>query len=339
MVPAFPFAYTNPWFFVPLPLKPLAMRYAADLADVRAAAAVIAGHVHRTPVLTCSTLDRLAGRRLFFKCENFQKAGAFKYRGACHAVRRLADAEAAGGVVTHSSGNHAQALARAARERGIPAHIVMPRNAPPVKLQAVQGYGGQVRLCEPTLAAREDGVRQVQEETGAVLIPPYDHPHIIAGQGTAALELLEDVPDLDVLVAPVGGGGLVSGCAVVAREWPRPVRVFAAEPLGADDAARSKAAGVLIPQTQPRTLADGLLTSLGHLTWPLVRDVVEAVLTVSEEEILAALRLTWERAKLLIEPSSAVAVAVVLGDAFRALEGIDRVGVILSGGNVQIRLE
>lgn len=314
------------------------MRYAADLAAVRAAAGLIAGHVHRTPVLTCATLDRMAGRRLFFKCENFQKAGAFKFRGACHAVRRLSDAEAARGVVTHSSGNHAQALARAARDRGIPAHIVMPRNAPAVKFQAVQEYGGRVRTCEPTLAARETEVRKVQEETGAILIPPYDHPHIIAGQGTAALELLEEVTDLDALVAPVGGGGLLAGCAVVAREVKPNLRVYGAEPLQADDAARSKAAGRLLPQTAPDTIADGLLTSLGHLTWPLVRDVVESIWTVTEDEILVALRLTWERAKLLIEPSSAVAVAAVLGEAFRGVGGLGKVGVILSGGNVQIDL-
>jgi threonine dehydratase/serine racemase len=310
--------------------------YAIDLHDVREAARRLAGWAHRTPVFTCATLDRLAGCSLFFKCENFQKAGAFKFRGACNAVLQLPDADAARAVVTHSSGNHAQALALAARLRGIPAHVVMPSNATPAKRRAVEDYGGRVTECAPTLAAREATVAEVQAGTGAVLIPPYDHPHVMAGQGTAALELLEEVGPLDALVAPVGGGGLVSGtCAAAGALSPSP-RVIAAEPAGADDAARSKAAGKLVPQTMPRTVADGLLTSLGGLTWPMVRDLVERVVTVSEEEIVAAMRLTWERAKLLVEPSSAVAVAAVLSEEFRALGGLRRVGVILSGGNVNL---
>ena len=310
--------------------------YAVDLATVRAAARRIEGLAHRTPVLTCATLDRLAGRSLFFKCEHLQKAGAFKFRGACNAVRRLSDAVAARGVVTHSSGNHAQALALAAQLRGIPAHVVMPANASPVKRRAVEGYGGRVITCQPTLAAREETAAAVLEETGGTLIPPYNHPDVIAGQGTAALELLEQVPGLDALVAPVGGGGLVAGLCLAARAIDPSLRVIAAEPAGADDAARSKAAGALIPQTAPRTVADGLLTSLGDLTWPVIRDRVERVVTVREEEIIAAMRLAWERAKLLIEPSAAVAVAAVLADEFRALEGARRVGVVLSGGNVNL---
>jgi threonine dehydratase/serine racemase len=308
--------------------------YACTLADVRAAAARIRGAAHRTPVMTCATLDRLAGRSLFFKCENLQKVGAFKYRGATNAVRRLTDAQAARGVVTHSSGNHAQALALAARERGVPAYIVMPSTAPAVKRAAVEGYGGRVALCEPTLAAREEAAARLVAETGATLIPPFDHPDVIAGQGTVALELLEDVPDLDALVACVGGGGLIAGCAVAARELDPNVRVFGAEPLGADDAARSKAAGQWLPQTAPNTIADGLLTSTGRLTWPVVRDLVERVFTVTDDEIRAAMRLVWERMKLVVEPSGAVGAAAALGAAFRALPGARRVGIVLSGGNV-----
>jgi threonine dehydratase/serine racemase len=311
-------------------------RYAADLQDVRDAASRIAGLAHRTPVMTCATLDRLAGRALFFKCEHLQKAGAFKFRGACNAVRKLEPQAAARGVVTHSSGNHAGALALAARLRGIPAHVVMPRTASAVKRRAVEEYGGHVVECEPTLAAREATAAAVLAETGGMLIPPYNHPDVIAGQGTAALELLEQVSGLDAVVAPVGGGGLVAGLTIALAGAAPSVRVFAAEPAGADDAARSKAAGTLIPQAGPRTVADGLLTSLGELTWPVLRDRVERVITVTEEEIVHAMRLSWERAKLLIEPSSAVAVAAVLSEQFRALDGVGRVGVVLSGGNVNL---
>jgi threonine dehydratase/serine racemase len=306
------------------------------LDDIRDAGRRIAGKAHRTPVMTCTALDRRAGRAIFFKCENFQKVGAFKFRGACNAVFKLPDALAARGVVTHSSGNHAQALALAARMRGIAAHIVMPSNASAVKRKAVEEYGGRVILCEPTLEARERTAAGVVAETGATLIPPYDHPDIIAGQGTAGLELLQEVPELEAVVAPVGGGGLVSGVCIAAKGLKANIRVFAAEPKGADDAARSKAAGQLIPQTGPKTVADGLLTSLGQLTWPILRDQVDRVVTVSEEEIIAAMRLSWERAKLLIEPSSAVAVAAVLSDEFRKIEGMKRVGVVLSGGNVDL---
>jgi threonine dehydratase len=310
--------------------------YAADLNDVRAAAERIVGLAHRTPVATCATIDRMAGRQVFFKCEHLQKVGAFKFRGACNAVIKLSDEAAAQGVVTHSSGNHAQAVALAARMRGVAAHIVMPSDALAVKRRAVEGYGGRVIECEPTLEARDTTAKAVIAETGATFIHPYDHPDIIAGQGTSALELLDQVPQLDAIVVPVGGGGLISGICVAAKGIDPSIRIFAAEPLGADDAARSKAAGKLIPQTGPDTIADGLLTSMGVLTWPIIRDYVERVVTVSEEEIVAAMRLAWERAKLLIEPSAAVAVAAVLSDTFRAIEGIDRVGVVLSGGNVDL---
>jgi threonine dehydratase/serine racemase len=310
--------------------------YACTLTDVRAAAERVRGIVHRTPVMTSGTLDRLSGRRLFFKCENLQKVGAFKYRGATNAVRKLTDAEAARGVVTHSSGNHAQALALAARVRGVPAYIVMPRTAPAVKKAAVEGYGGKVTLCEPNLAAREEAAAKLVAETGATLIPPFDHPDVIAGQGTAVLELLEDVPDLDAVVTPVGGGGLLSGCAIAARELKPGVRVFGAEPAGADDAARSKAAGQWQPQTAPNTIADGLLTSTGELTWPVIRDLVDGVFTVNDDEIRAAMRLVWERMKLIVEPSGAVGLAVTLSEAFRAQPGAQRVGIVFSGGNVSL---
>lgn len=310
--------------------------YAADLADVRAAARRIAPHAHRTPVATCATLDALAGRRLFFKCEHLQKVGAFKFRGACNAVALLDAEERARGVATHSSGNHAQALALAARLHGVRAHVVMPRGAPRAKLAATRGYGARVVECAPTLEAREATLADVVRETGAVVVHPYDDARVIAGQGTAALELLDEVPDLDAVVAPVGGGGLLSGSCIAGHGVRPGLRVFAAEPAGADDAARSLAAGRLIPQEQPRTIADGLLTSLGELTWPILRERVEGVLTVSDEETVEAMRLLWERAKLPVEPSAAVALAAVLGSDFRAVSELARVGVLLSGGNVDL---
>jgi threonine dehydratase/serine racemase len=310
--------------------------YAADLAAVQAAARTLAGKAHRTPVVTCATIDRLAGRELFFKCENLQKAGAFKFRGACNAVSKLDPEVAARGVVTHSSGNHAQALALAARMRGIPAHVVMPRNASLVKRRAVLEYGGRVIECEPTLAARESVAVAVLAETGGTFIHPYNDSNIIAGQGTVALELLEQASGLEAIVAPVGGGGLLSGVCIAAKGINRSLRIFAAEPAGADDAARSKAAGTLIPQTAPRTIADGLLTSLGELTWPIIRDFVERVFTVTDDEIINAMRLTWERAKLVIEPSAAVPLAAVLSSEFRALKDLNRVGLVLSGGNANL---
>ena len=309
---------------------------AVTLADIHAAADRVRGVVHRTPVLTCATIDALAGRRVHFKCENLQKTGSFKYRGATNAVRHLADAVAARGVVTHSSGNHAQALALAARVRGIPATVVMPRTAAAVKRAAVVGYGGAVVECAPTLAERERVAAEAVARTGGTLIPPFDHPDVIAGQGTACLELLEDVPHLAAVVAPVGGGGMLSGFAIAAKGTRAGVMVYGAEPAGADDAARSFAAGVWQPQTAPDTIADGLLTSLGALTWPIIRDRVDGIVTVSEADIVAAMRLVWERMKLVIEPSAAVGVAAVLTAEFRALPGLADVGVVLCGGNVQL---
>jgi threonine dehydratase/serine racemase len=310
--------------------------YAANLESMREAARRIEGHVHRTPVLTSRTLDGLAGRSLFFKCENLQRVGAFKMRGALNAVLSLSDADAASGVVTHSSGNFAQAVALSAQIRGIPAHIVMPSNAPEVKRRAVAGYGATIIPCEPTLEARETTANRVQSETGATLLHPYDQDEVIAGQGTTALELFEQAPDLDAIVVPVGGGGLLSGITLAYRELNPAVRMYAAEPLGADDAYRSKAAGELILQTSPNTIADGLLTSLGERTWPVIRDCVDEIIRVDDDQIMHAMRLMWERMKTVIEPSAATSVAAVLSDRFRQLEGLERVGVLLTGGNVDL---
>jgi threonine dehydratase/serine racemase len=312
------------------------MHYACDLEAVKEAAVRIRPFAHHTPVATCATLDRMAGRSLFFKCEHLQKAGAFKFRGAVNAIAQLPTSAAVRGVVTHSSGNHAQALALAAKLHGIRAHLVMPSNATPVKRRAVEEYGGRVVLCEPNLAAREETAAKVMEETGATLIPPYNHPHVIAGQGTVALELLEQVPDLDAIIAPIGGGGLMAGITIATKALRPNIKVFAGEPAGANDAFRSKSTGTFVPQTGPTTVADGLLTSMGDLTWPVVRDLVEEVVCASEEEIIAAMRLCWERAKLMIEPSSAVPVATVLSESFRARPDLRRIGVVLSGGNVNL---
>lgn len=307
---------------------------------VQRAAARIAGVAHRTPVMTCSALDEMAGRRLFFKCENFQKVGAFKFRGAFNAVSQLSDEAAANGVVTHSSGNHAQALALAAKMRGVPAYIVMPSTAPAVKKAAVEGYGAEVIVCEPTLAARESTADEVQARTGASFIHPYDNDDVIAGQGTVMLELFDQVAELDAsldaVITPVGGGGLLGGTCLAARGLDSSIRIFAGEPAGADDAARSFAAGELIPQTGPNTIADGLLTSLGRRNWSIIQQHVEQIVTVSDDEIVAAMRLLWERAKLLVEPSSAVALAAVLSGQFETSDDVESVGVVLSGGNVDL---
>lgn len=281
------------------------------LDEIRQAAERIRPYAHRTPIFTCEALNQQVGAQVFLKCENLQKVGAFKFRGACNAVFSLSAADAAHGVVAHSSGNHAQALALAARLRGIPAYIVMPENAPRVKQAAVAGYGGQITLCKPTLAAREATQAQVIAETGATEIHPYDNAQIIAGQGTAALELVHDIPDLDVMLAPVGGGGLLSGTAIAATELAPSIRVIGAEPELADDAFRSLAAGKIIPSTNPQTIADGLLTSLGSRTFPIIQRRVEQIVTVSETTIMTAMRWTWERTKLIIEPSAAVALGVL----------------------------
>jgi len=302
-----------------------------NLENIREAAGRIAPFAHRTPALHCSTLDQLSGAQLHFKCENFQKVGAFKFRGACNAVFSLSDEQASRGVATHSSGNHAQALALAARLRGVPAYVVMPRTAPPVKREAVQGYGGQVIPCEPTLAAREAGLEEVVARTGAHFVHPYDDYRIIAGQGTAALELVEDEGDFDGVLCPVGGGGLLSGTLLALAELLPTAQVFAGEPMGADDAYRSLEAGHIIPSLNPGTVADGLLTSLGERNFPIIQEKVKAILRVDDSSILRAQRLIWERMKIVVEPSAAVPLAVVLSypENFSGM----RLGLILSGGN------
>jgi len=304
------------------------------LNDIFQAAERIKPYAHRTPVLTCESLNHLVGAQLYLKCENLQKVGAFKFRGASNAVFALSDEQAAHGVVAHSSGNHAQALALAARLRGIPAYIVMPNNAPQVKKEAVSGYGGQITFCEPTLAARESTQAEVIARVGATEIHPYNNEKVIAGAGTAALELLQEVPDLEVILAPVGGGGLLSGTAIAATETRPTLRVIAAEPEMADDAYRSLQAGQILPSVNPKTIADGLLTSLGTLTFPIIQQRVEQIVTVSEAGIIAAMRLVWERAKIIIEPSSATPIGMLL-ERKLDLTG-KKIGVILSGGNVDL---
>ena len=311
-------------------------KYAASIDDIRAAAERIKGVGHRTPVLTSKTLDQLAGRELFFKCENFQKVGAFKFRGGWNAVSMLSDDEASKGVCTHSSGNHAQAVAYSAQKRGIQAYIVMPNNSPDVKLNAVKGYGANVTLCEPTLEARRTTLDGIAKKTGAAVIHPFNNPNVIAGQGTAALELIEDVGELDAVIAPIGGGGLMSGTCITTRSLLPKAKLFGAEPKGADDAYRSLKEGKMLPQENPNTICDGLLTSMGENTWNILKNHLDAIYTVSDDEVIKAMKLIWERMKIIIEPSCATPVAVVMSPEFKQLEGIEKIGIILTGGNVDL---
>jgi threonine dehydratase len=311
-------------------------KYAASIDDVRAAAGRIKGVGHRTPILSSQTLDKMAGRKLFFKCENFQKVGAFKLRGGWNAISMLSDEEAANGVCTHSSGNHAQAVAFSAMKRGITSYIVMPNNVPDVKLDAVKGYGANITLCEPTLEARKTTLDEIAKNTGAQVVHPFNNPNVIAGQGTAALEMIEDLGELDAIIAPIGGGGLMSGTCITTRSLLPEAKLFGAEPTGADDAYRSLEEGKIMPQTNPDTICDGLLTSLGEYTWNILKDHLDAIYTVTDDEVINAMRLVWERMKIIIEPSSATAVAVALKSEFKALEEIKKVGIILTGGNVEL---
>lgn len=304
------------------------------LETIRSARERIAGRTRRTPVLENETLNELAGAQLYFKCENFQDGGAFKARGATNAVFALSADELRAGVVTHSSGNHGAALARAARLRGVRARIVMPDNSSRAKLEAVRRYGGEVLLCEPTLAAREALAAQLVADSGAAFIHPYDDPRVIAGQGTIGLELLEEVPDLDWLLLPVGGGGLASGVAVAAKAMRPTMRVVAVEPAGADDAQRSFASGVLSPARQPATIADGLRGALSARTFDLIRRHVDAIVTVSDEAIVQAMRTLWQHLKIIVEASSAVPYAAV--QAHQLDVSGARVGIILTGGNVDL---
>ncbi len=304
------------------------------LSDIQQAHKIIKPFIHRTPVLTSENLNQITGADIYFKCENFQKAGAFKIRGACNAVLSLTQDEASAGVTTHSSGNHAAAIALAAKWRGIKAFVVMPENAPQVKKDAVAGYGAEIIFCEPTLQAREKTLDDVVKRTGAGFIHPYNNPKVIAGQGTSVLELLEETGELDIVVTPVGGGGLLSGtCLTTSALFPG-TSVIAAEPSQADDAFRSLKAGKIIPVVNPDTIADGLRTSLGSLTFPIIQKYVSEIITVDEQDIIIAMQLTWERLKIIIEPSSAVPLAAVLAnpDKFRN----KRTGIILTGGNVDL---
>lgn len=305
-----------------------------SIKEIREAAERMGPFVHRTPVLTCRTLNRLCGAELFFKCENFQKGGAFKIRGAANAVFSLEEAEASPGVATHSSGNHAAALALAARWRGIKAHVVMPENAPEVKKRAVAQYGAEITYCKPTLEAREEVLAKVVDLTGASVIHPYNDYRVIAGQGTAALELCEEAPGLDMVLVPVGGGGLLSGTAIAVSAILPGACVVAAEPQKADDAYRSFRAGKIIPADNPDTVADGLRTSLGELTFPIIKRQVEEIVTVSEKAILEAMRAIWERMKIVVEPSAAVPLGALLSK--RLPVSNKRIGIILSGGNVDL---
>jgi threonine dehydratase len=310
--------------------------------DIVEAYARIAPRIHRTPVLTSHSLDTMAGAQLFFKCDNFQKTGSFKIRGAANAILSLSDAEAAHGIVTPSSGNHGAAVACAAAWRGVPAYIVMPKNAPKVKCRAVESYGGKITFSEPTISSRQENSARIQAETGATLIHPYDNDRIITGQATAAKELLEEIPDLDAVIAPVSGGGLLSGTCLAAKGLRPGIHIFGGEPSRADDAYRSLTTGTLQSLDSSDTIADGLRASLAPRTFAILRQHLDRVLLVTEEEIIAAMRLVWERMKIIIEPSSAVAIAPLLKPSAIAALNLSprpdgappKFGVILSGGNV-----
>jgi threonine dehydratase len=305
-----------------------------DLVSIRRAHDRIRPHIHRTPVLTSERLDAASGASLFFKCENFQKVGAFKARGATNAVFSLDDKTARRGVATHSSGNHAAALARAAKLRGIPAHIVMPSNTLKVKVRAVEGYGGRIVFCEPNQSAREEACARVIAETGATMIHPFENEDVMAGQGTVAVELLEDVPDLDLILCPVGGGGVLSGTAVAAKSLRPDIKVIATEPAGADDAAQSFHKRQLVRQETKNTIADGLRTDLGQPNFELIGRFVDDIVTVTEENIVAAMRAIWETMKIVVEPSGAVAYGAILEKKVDCRA--KRVGLVLTGGNVDL---
>jgi threonine dehydratase len=302
--------------------------------DVVEAHLLVEQFVHRTPILVSESINLITGGELYFKCENFQKVGAFKFRGAANAVMSLSNQKSRRGVGTHSSGNHAAALALAARKRGIDAYVVMPENAPEIKKKAVAGYGAKLTFCRPTLAARESALAQVIAQTGATEIHPYDNFEVIAGQGTAAKELLEDETRLDLVLAPVGGGGLLAGSALAVRHLSAETRIIGCEPEGADDAYQSFRRGEIIPSVNPKTIADGLLTSLGQRNFAIIKDTVDDIVTVSEESIIQAMRLIWERMKIIIEPSSAVPLAAILERKVDVEN--QRAGIIISGGNLDL---
>ena len=306
-----------------------------DSNDIIEAHKRIGKYIHRTPVHTSTSINILLNSRLFFKCENFQKVGAFKFRGATNAVLQLSDYEARNGVATHSSGNHAAALALAAKIRRIPSYIVMPENSPEIKKKAVKGYKAKITYCKPTLEARKSELEKIVKKTRAIFIHPYDNFQVICGQGTTAKELIEDYPSLDIVIAPVGGGGLLSGTATWVKNYNNKIEVIAAEPEKADDAYRSFKSGILQPSLNPDTIADGLLTSLSELTFNIIREKVDDIITVREETIILAMRMVWERMKIIIEPSSAVALGAVMEKPERFAN--KKVGIILSGGNVDLK--
>jgi threonine dehydratase len=305
------------------------------ISDIRAAHERIKPFIHHTPVLTSRQLNRIFGCELFLKCENFQKVGAFKFRGATNAVLMLSEEEKERGVITHSSGNHAAALSLAASVNGIKPYIVMPETAPAVKRNAVAGYGAEITFCKPSLLSREETTKTLVEKTGAILIHPYDNFNVICGQGTAAAELMDEIRDLEIVVAPVGGGGLISGTSTLVKGISNKVKVIGAEPLNANDAWKSFTTGILTPSVNPVTVADGLLTSLSELTFAIVRKNVDIIFTAREESIIECMLLVWERMKIIIEPSSATVLAVIKEnpDIFRD----KRTGLIISGGNVDFR--
>ncbi len=305
-----------------------------EFTDIQKAHTRIEKFIHRTPVLTSTAINAITGADIYFKCENFQKVGAFKFRGACNAVFSLNDQQASQGVCTHSSGNHAAALALAAQIKGIPAYIVMPENAPEIKKKAVEGYGAKITFCKPTLQARETSLKQVAQKTGALEIHPYNNMEVICGQGTAAKELIEDSGQFDFILCPIGGGGLLSGTAITAKAINPDGKVIAAEPEGADDAFRSFHANKLIPSVDPKTIADGLLTSVGEINFRIIQRKTDEIVTVTERGIIRAMRLVWERMKIIIEPSSAVPLAAILENKVDVAG--KKVGIILSGGNVDL---
>jgi len=305
-----------------------------QLSDIRSAHQRIKQFIHRTPVLTSGQLNGILGCELYFKCENFQKVGAFKFRGATNAVLSLTEDQKKHGVVTHSSGNHAAALALAAKMNGIKAFIVMPENAPSVKKDAVAGYGALITFCKPTLQAREETCRAIMEKEGATLVHPYDNFNVICGQGTAALELIEETGEPDVIVAPIGGGGLMSGTSTCAKGINEKIKVTGAEPLNANDAWKSFKTGILTPSVNPLTIADGLLTSLSELTFAIIRKNVDEIFTAEEDSIISSMKLVWERMKIIIEPSSATVLAVIKENP-EFFKG-KKVGLIISGGNVDL---
>jgi len=310
------------------------MTHLPTYSDIQSAHARIRPYIIPTPVLRSRSINEIVGAELFFKCENFQKVGAFKFRGAINSVLSLSDAEARNGVCTHSSGNHAAALALAARMRGIPAYIVMPENAPEIKKIAVAGYGAQITFCQATLEARESTLQQIARQTGSTEIHPYNNFNVLCGQGTASKELIEKTGTFDIVMAPVGGGGLLSGTALSTKAMLPEAQVIAAEPAGANDAYRSFYSKTLLPSVAPKTIADGLLTSLGSLTFPIILENVNQIITVSEEDIVTAMRMIWERMKIIVEPSSAVPLAAIWAN--KPDFAGKKIGIILSGGNVDL---